>query len=256
MTLGGNVCIRNGIELDFCWRESIRSLLGVCDHVTVCDGESTDGTQEEIREWLKTEPKLRLCVYPWPNPQGDPDFWVKWLNYCRDHVRADWHLQLDADEVLHEDSYPRVLEFIARARVPCSAICKRHNFWRDHRHTIPEGHALGKHVIRLAPQNVWMPSDGYHERGKTICEMAQAAEIHICHYGFLRRREQFFKKEKLLQGYFFGGPFDWRVTGVEKKEGNWMEQIEGIEWINNLDYYHGTHPKVVHQWLKERNYDP
>lgn len=255
MTLGGNVCIRNGNDLDFCWRESIKSLLPVCDTVTVCDADSTDGTQEELRAWCEREPKLRLCVYSWPNPQGDNDFWVKWLNYCRDHVRTDWHLQLDADEVLHEKSYDEIRQFIATPHWPKAGFVTRYNFWKDHRHTIPEGVALGKRVIRIAPQNVWLPSDGAHPMGKTVCEMAQGTGIEIFHYGFLRKREAFFKKEKLLQGYFFGGPFDWRVTGVEKKDGNWMAEIEGIEWKDRLDEFNGTHPQVAQQWLKDRNYE-
>src|SRR5215472_16653087 len=134
MSLGGSVCIRNGNELDFCWRESVRSLLGVCDVVSLCDGESTDGTQEETREWMKSEPKLSLCVYPWPDPKGDADFWVKWLNYAREHVAADWHFQLDADEILHEKCYDEVRRFVSGPRR--SAVVTRHNFWKDHRHTI------------------------------------------------------------------------------------------------------------------------
>src|SRR5438132_6241086 len=116
MTLGGNVCIRNGNALDYCWREAVQSLLPICDEVVVCDGESTDGTQEEIREWMQREPKIKLCVYPWPDPKGDIDFWVKWLNYSREHLTTDWHIQLDADEVLSDRSYLEVVSHIINNR--------------------------------------------------------------------------------------------------------------------------------------------
>lgn len=251
MTLGGSVCIRNGEELDFCWRECINSLLPVCDVVSVCDGESTDGTQEIIRDWLTREPKLSLCVYPWPDPKGDPDFWVKWLNYAREHVAADWHLQLDADEILHEKCYDEVRKFIGKAQR--SAVVTRYNFWQDHRHTIQEGICLGKRVVRLAPQNVWMASDGYHHLGVRCAEMSVPTNIEIYHYGFIRKREPFFKKERRLQNYFFNS-YDPRLEAVETKEGNWMEDPSVGDYRGHLDDFTGTHPQAIQAWLKERGY--
>jgi glycosyltransferase involved in cell wall biosynthesis len=255
MTLGGNVCIRNGIDLDFCWRESVKSLLPVCDVVVICDGCSDDGTQEEIREWAKTEPKIQLCVYDWPYPKGDIEFWVKWLNYARDHLHTDWHIQLDADEILSEKSYAEVLS--RKTNYKHTLWCKRYNFWRDHRNLIPSGVALSDRVVRMAPTEVWLPSDGPHPPGhighKAI-EMAVHSNIEIFHYGFLRKRDALFKKDKGLLEMFLNTTDD-RMTEVEKRPGNWMEDIKGVEWINSLVHYGGEHPKVIHEWLKQRGYN-
>ena len=81
-TIGGNVCVRNGNKLDYCWKESVISLLPVCDTVVVCDGESDDGTYQEMQEWARREPRLAICVYKWRHPKGDIDFWTSWLNYA------------------------------------------------------------------------------------------------------------------------------------------------------------------------------
>lgn len=252
MTLGGNVVIRNGNSLDFCWREAIRSLLPVCDVVSVSDGESQDGTQEEIREWMKYEPKIVLNVYPWPSPVGDPDWFVKWINYNREHVQADWQFQLDADEVLHEKSYPEIRDFIETP--DRTGVVTRYNFWKDHRHLIPEGQCLGKRVVRLAPQRLWLASDGEHPKGSEAASLGVSTGIEIYHYGFIRDRDRFFKKERLLQGYFFN-TFDPRLEAAQKTQGNWME-IEGITgWESNLDPFEGTHPATAMAWLKERGYD-
>lgn len=249
-TLGGNVCVRNGFELDYCWRESIESLLPVCDVVSVCDGASTDGTQEYIRNWMKREPKIVLCVYDWPNPKGDPDFWVKWLNYNREHVKADWHIQLDADEVLSEDSYDEVKKFIQTPNR--AARCTRWNYWQDAEHLIPYGECLARYVNRIAPQNVWMASDGDHPQGHTLSNMAVATTIHIHHYGFLRMPAAFFKKERQLQGFFFNS-YDPRLEKVEKSP-EWMKS-EGInDWQGRVEHCKTKHPAVMHQWLKERGY--
>jgi glycosyltransferase involved in cell wall biosynthesis len=45
-TLAGILCIRNGLKLDYCFREAGQSLLGVCDEVVICDSDSDDGTRQ------------------------------------------------------------------------------------------------------------------------------------------------------------------------------------------------------------------
>lgn len=249
-TLGGNVVIRNGNELDFCWRESIKSLLPICDVVSVCDGESTDGTQEEIREWMKSEPKIVLCVWPWPDPKGDSDFFVKWINYNREHVKADWQIQLDGDEVLHEKSYDELRRFIETPNR--TGICTRHNFWLDHQHTIKEGVCLGKRVIRVAPQNLWLASDGYHPLGEKAAQLSVPTGIEIGHYGFIRKTAAFFKKERLLQGYFFNS-YDKRLEAVESNP-NWMAEPSVGDYCGQLDAFSGTHPEIIKPWLNSHGY--
>lgn len=251
-TLGGIVCIRNGNALDYCWREAIKSLLPVCDTVTVCDGESTDGTQEEIRKWMRHEPKIVLCVYPWPDPVGVNNFWVDWLQYARAHTRTDYVLQLDADEILGDNSYNTVKEF-TRREGRFSVWCNRLNFWKDHEHTIPHGVCLGHRVIRMLPQNVYLPSDGSVPEGAEAVGMAVDSNIEIFHYGFIRKQDAFFRKAKALQKFFFNS-YDQRLLDAEKDGGNWMEHKSMPEWINRLVDFKGRHPLVIQSWLIERGY--
>lgn len=250
-TLGGNVVIRNGNSLDFCWRETVKSLLPVCDQVQISDGQSDDGTQEEIRDWMKREPKIVLNVWPWPNPHNDPGWFATWLNYNREHISCDWQIQLDADEVLAEWSYPEVRKFIEQGRA--TGIVTRYNFWSDHRHLIPEGQCLGKYVIRLAPQNIWLASDGYDERGIEAPTLSRKTGIEIFHVGFIRKRDEFFKKERLLQNYYFG-TYDPRLEAVENAPGNWMDYESVSAYARNCDPYNGDYPEVLKPWLRERGY--
>lgn len=251
-TLGGNVCIRNGFELDFPFVECIKSLLPVCDVVSVSDGESTDGTQEYLREWQKQEPKIVLNVYPWPEPNGNPDWWVEWLDYNRQHTRADWQFQLDADEVLYEKHYEEIRKFIETPNR--TGIVTRHNFWLDHRHTIEEGICLGKRVVRLAEQSLWLASDGYHPKGEQAASLSVPTDIEIFHVGFIRKPAAFFKKERRLQGYFFG-TYDPRLEAVETKEGNWMADPSVGDYSGHLEEYTGDYPEVLKPWLRERGYE-
>lgn len=252
ITLGGNVVVRNVLETDFPYEECIKSLLPVCDLVVVCDAQSTDGTQEKIRDWMLSEPKLRLCVYPWVEPVGNIDWFVNWLNYARVHIPCDFQFQLDCDEVIHENSYDEILRFKSDGTRK-ALICDRFNFWKDHRHVIPPGVCLSHKVVRIAPTDVWLPSDGAHEKGAEAVAMAVDSTIQIFHYGFIQKREGYFKKEKLIQKWFFNH-YDDRLVEAEKKPGNWMTEIQNLEWRDQLVEFNGEHPAVAIKWLEERNY--
>lgn len=253
MKLSGLICIRQGDELDYSWRESVKSLLPVCDSVCVCDGESTDGTQEDIRDWMRHEPKINLCVYAWPNPVGVSTFWTDWLNYARIHCQGDYILQLDADEILDDRSYPMV-EAAKKREGRFGLWCNRINYWRDPQHTIPHGVCLAHRVVRFLPQNVWLPSDGSDPRGAEATNMAMDSEITIHHVGFLRRRDAFFRKARALQSMFFN-MYDKRLEDAEALSGNWMEMPGVTGWENNCPEYKGHYPPLVRAWLEERNYE-
>lgn len=252
MTLGGNVCVRNGTDLDYCWQEAVNSLLPVCDEVVVCDGQSTDGTQELIRDWAAKEPKLNVCVWEWTDPVNDIWAWPNWINYARQHLKSDMHIQLDADEVLDDNSYDLVRK--AASEGSCLRV-KRLNFWRDSKHLIPKGHCCGYEVIRVGPSNLWMPSDYPDPRATELMSRAVHSEIRIMHYGFLRKRDAFFRKAHVVQK-IWSGSYDPRLEAAEKYEGNWSDYPDLCDgWNQHLDNYEGSHPRVIHAWLKERGYD-
>ncbi len=254
MTLGGNVVIRNGDELDYCWREAVASLLPICHEVVVCDADSTDGTREYMDLWASEEPKIKICNWAWPSPVGRSHHWfVEWFNYAREHLHTDWHIQLDADEVLHEDSYDEVLRAVRDKR---TLVCKRYNFWKDHQHLIPPGHCCGHQVIRVGPQPLWMPTDCPDPRGKALADLSEHSNCEIFHYGFIRKPAAFFQKERLLQGYYFNSydPRLERAQEKQEKEGaNWMMECN-VGYEDKLIKFTGSHPKVARKWLKERGY--
>ncbi len=253
MTLGGFTLIRNGCLLDYCWRECIQSMLPICDIVSVSVAQGEDETEQEVRAWVEREPKLRINIYPWSYPSGDINFFVNWIQYARMHTPTDFVIQADADEVLDEASYPEIRRFIQDAR-RCSLVCNRLNFWKDARHLIPPGECLGNKVVRIAPQDVWLPSDGSHPMGAEAVLMAVPSRVRIFHYGFLRKREAYFEKSRQLHTMFFGGMTDQRMIDAEKTEGNWMEQIQNVPWTQNLIDYDGSHPEVIRPWLSQRGY--
>ncbi len=223
----------------------------IVDELVLSDCDSDDGTRSRMDDWKAMHgDKINICNFPWTNPSHTNLWWPEWLNYARQHAKSDWIIQLDADEVLHEDSFDEVL---AAARDRKALVCYRYNFWRDAQHLIPKGHCCGTDVIRIGPQNLIMPSDYPIPGSGEIERMAVPSGVKIMHYGFLRKREAFFKKARVVQG-IWAGTFDPRLEEAEKAGGNWMEHAGVTGWENSLDEFKGTHPVAIHEWLLKRGY--
>lgn len=256
VTLSGNIPVRNGDSLDYCWREAAASLLPVCDEVMLVDGDSDDGTTEAIKEWSAKESKIKHVRYPWPNPHNHPDFFVEWINFGREHCRCDFQIELDSDEAIFESSYPHIEAFKKRTSPGAQVAlwCHRWNFFKDPQHLIPQGVCCGHKVCRVGPSSVWMPSDGPHPRAQELIRLAQPSLIEIGHYGFLRKSKAFIQKNRALLGYFFGTQ-DERINAAESFDGPWYN-MPGIcgGWENNLVPYVGDHSEVIKPWLRERNF--
>lgn len=253
MKISGYTVVRNGILLDYCFEECIRSLLDVCDEVVVCDSESTDDTLFKLHSMAEVYGKLRIINYPWPSPVNDRDWIIKWMNHARRFLTHPMQLYLDADEVLCPWSHPLILRAAEKQH---SLWFHRLNFWKDPQHIAPHGTVCGEQVVRFGPSNLWMTADEPHPEGEPEIRKRAGwppnadATARIFHYGFLRRPEAFFRKSRVVQGGLVG-TYDSRLERSER---------EGLDWVKECPFtkplldYAGDHPEVARRWLTERGY--
>lgn len=257
--LSGYTCVRDSIRLDYCVDLTIQSLLDAgCDEVVVGMAESTDGTETWLHRLFDTEPRVRLILQPWPNPNGQIDWWVKWINATREHLRYDTQLMLDADEVLDVDGFKQVLA--DQQAMPCPVKFLRLNYWRDARHLIPHGRCCSHLVTRYGPSCLYMPSDEqYGDQPNQLPgpepEIRLMAMRHphakIFHLGFLRKREALFAKVEGNIKAWFGGTQDTRlVQAAADPTRHWTDYCE---FDLPLDTFNGPWPDLIVPWLKERN---
>lgn len=248
MSLGAFLCARNLISLDYCFVECIKSLLPICDEIVVSESASTDGTRQYLEGWARREPKLKIVDFQWPDPKGDPSFYPRWLNDARSHLRTLFACTLDMDECIHEKDYPLILDAVKQQKV---LMCYRYNFWADAQHLIPVGVCCGVDVIRVGPQRMAFPSDYPTPESAEISALAEKSPVGVYHYGFLRKREAFFKKAKAVQR-IWANDYDPRLEAADKAGGNWMRNKVVSEWVDCLDDFRGTHPETIKPWLQER----
>lgn len=252
--LSGYTVCRNAIRLDYPVDLAIRSMLPVCDEVVVCDSDSTDGTIEMLERMRDKEPKIRIINYHWPNPKGDAKWFVNWLNFTREHLSYDMQLELDADEVL--DDSPECHKAIREAvEAEYCMTFDRLNFWRDPHSLIPEGHCCGKHVVRLGPAHYYMPSDEPHSAGECpiLDERKTDNRLRIFHLGFIRRKDAFFEKAKIVLPAFFDS-YDKRLERAESMGVPFWQ--EACDFLDKLVPYNEGYPRDVVPWLRARGYVP
>lgn len=247
-TIGSFVCCRNGRDLGYCWEEAALSLLPVCDELILCDSDSTDGTREAMERFAERHPKTHVINWPWPNPKGDSHhFFIKWLNFAREHLTADMCLYLDADEVLDDspECHQAIRECADRGG---SIFLDRLNLWRDPLTAVPEGECCGKWCARMGPREYECVSDEPRHRGerKILDEAVREPRAVIWHLGFLRNRDAFYRKARAVLGQWFNR-YDERLE-LGESQGKQLWETE-CSFTDRLQHHNRRIPDMIQKWL-------
>jgi glycosyltransferase involved in cell wall biosynthesis len=109
--ISGFSLVRNGIQFDYPFLESWRSLLPLVDELVLAIGESDDESLLAAKKFAREEGhnKVKIIESVWP--LNDPIKKKSGLilseqtNLALAHCQNDWCFYLQADEVLHEADY-------------------------------------------------------------------------------------------------------------------------------------------------------
>lgn len=132
-SLGGHLFVCRGIEFDYCFLEAIQSLLGVCDQVALTFFSDNDWAS--FQEKFGNEKRIisqKLDELDFDKGKG-PGRLADWTNYTKNMLNTDFQFCLQADEVIHEDSYNAIQEAINRPNSE-AYIVRRVNLWGDPYH--------------------------------------------------------------------------------------------------------------------------
>lgn len=257
-TLGGSVFVHNAVKFDYCIRESVSSLCELCDKVVVMDAESDDDTVELILP-LKEKYNNLLLV------QG-----AKWecheryerlallANQAKNLLRTDWHFMLQADEVIHEDSYHWIRKAIKNNKGCDSYRMRRINFFGDTDHHFKFDLAQDRKPVsdaidRLAHLRYNAVGDAESlgvDPSTNCCDWID--KIQIWHYGFVRDERLHCDKVINMQSWFHGPDStpDHRVVEMKNTTGyfDWKMLKERSDLVRRSK----EHPKVAQEWVAAR----
>lgn len=189
MRIAGFTFIRNGIKFDYPFLESLRSLLPLCDEVVVAVGHSDDATLEAV-ESLRS-PKIVIIPTVWDESvKTGGAVLSRQTNIALDHVRGDWGLYLQGDEVLHEKDYNAILETMDRykddRRVE-GLLFSYYHFYGSYRYVGKSRRWYRREIRAVRPDigiQSWGDAQGFRLNG---CKLhVRPVDASVYHYGWVK----------------------------------------------------------------------
>lgn len=251
------------MKYDYPVVESIRSVLPVCDEFVVNVGRCDDGTLELIRSI--GDPKLKIVESVWDESlRKDGLIYSQQTNIALARCTGDWALYVQADEVVHEDDLPVLMDAMRRhlGNATVKGLLFRYlHFVADYWSTNPWFYHKAVRVIRNNGE-VESCGDavGFHFKATRQYLQSGPKEwlaysgARMFHYGWVKEPKTMLNKVKEQVGFHHGHT-------PPPEQAKWFEQ-DAFEYQDYalLKEFTGRHPAVMrrrieasHRWAKRRN---
>jgi glycosyltransferase involved in cell wall biosynthesis len=255
MKVVGFTFVRNCVNYDYPFIESIKSLLPLCDELIIVAGNSEDQTLERI-ESLKS-PKIKLFHSAWDETLREGGkILAQQTNIALDNVDGDWAIYLQADEIIHEHDYSKIIsamESYAESREVEGLLFNYKHFYGSYNY-IGDSRRWYRHEIRVVRPveglRSWGDAQGFRIKGRKLHVKKACASIY--HYGWVKppRHQQL----KQMNFHKFWHSDDWVKTNVGS--GSDYDYSRG----GKLKLFEGSHPAVMKERIQSQDwqfrYDP
>lgn len=252
-SLGGSIFLYNVLKFDYCFEEAIGSLADLCDEFVVLDCGSTDGTVDILHALKEKYSNMILVTDAKWEVSDRYDRLAILANQAKNMLKTDWHIMLQADEVISETSYPYIRQLIADPRGRDTFAVRRFHLFGDF-----------NHVISLT-SNRKPSNDAPTRLGRTAVNAVGDAEsllnqnfsadhvdkIVLLHYWFVRDAKSNLERANDIQKWFHGPgcTVDVRVTEMLNSG-----EFRPFEFIprSELVPLPISHPARMTEWIKKR----
>ncbi len=251
--------VRNATKYYFPIKESIMSILPIVDEFIVAlgKGDDNDLTRQEI-ESIQS-PKIKIIDRIW----SEQDFieckiYAIETSFALSQCSGDWCIYLQADEVIHEDDLPTIVNNCndhLHDKTIDGFLFNYYHFFGDYDHYLPF-HGWYKNEIRIVRnhKNIYSIKDAQSFR-KNQNEKLNVLPInaHIYHYGWVRPPESMQSKNKEQDTMYHG---EQKFNDVIKPKSNNFDYGA----LGRLPLFKKSHPKAMDDfrskisWLDQLNY--
>lgn len=269
---------RNLVNLNYPARESVESILPICDQFVFAVGKSDDGTRELI-ESIDTSKmvggrggEITIIDTEWPDVKIDGTVLSIEANkamaaaedIAKDHG-CTWGFYIQADEVVHEVDLPKIASACDAWKDDDSKkalLFKYLHFVLDYQTTDPWMYHKASRIVRLDRSchivgDACGPAirdycgevgngDGYLDKNflgshvKWAKDSGGGSPARIFHYGWVKTREQLDDKLRMVEDLWWG-----TLDIAEKKRRKNNKFGNFIERYPMLKNYRGRHPAVM-----------
>lgn len=248
MKLGGNLFVMDGVKHDYPFMQALQCLKNLCNEVVVV----VIRTEDQTWELINSAPDIKVIKI-------ESDQWTKMESLGKDRLSyftnlgldflekngCDWVFNLQADEIVHEDSFESIYEAILSAKENVTGyFSERLNLWHSPYHFLNEpknGQPCSTRIIRLARAFCRAVYDA--ESLDAYCEDFAGL---VYHMGFVRDKKVHPQKIKHMQEEVFKMDSDKKLVG--------MEVFNSFAWhdVDDLEYIPYPLPKLIEKWALNR----
>ncbi|HQR01149.1 MAG TPA: glycosyltransferase family 2 protein [Ferruginibacter sp.] len=256
MKVSGFTFVRNAVKYGYPVVESISSLLPIVDEMVVCLGDSEDETNALIGS-IGSE-KIRTIHSVWDSSlrEGGKVLAVE-TNKAMDATAADsdWLFYIQADEVLHEQYYPVILEAMNRykddPRVE-GLLFHYHHFYGSYRF-IGDGRKWYSKEIRVIRNNKrirsYLDAQGFRIDGRKL--NVKLINAYIYHYGWVRNPVLMKRKQTDFGRLWNEDAVHEAWVAEEEKKGMAFDYSA----IDSVTLFAGTHPSVMKERVGQEDWE-
>jgi hypothetical protein len=253
LKVSGFTFVRNAVKFDYPVIESISSILPLCDEVIVSVGNSEDKTEELIRSIPSNKIKIYQSVWDDSLKQGGKVLAVE-TNKSLDHVSvdSDWCFYLQADEVIHEedrDAITKAMEKYEDDNRVEGLLFKYRHFYGSYNYVGDSRQWYGREIrIIKNDKNIRSYRDGQGFRKNDQKLNVKPVDAFIYHYGWVRHPQTQLQKHLQFEELYDSKKFSEMQA---KKASDLLDYSE----IDSLEKFTGTHPLIMQERIKHKNWD-
>jgi hypothetical protein len=253
LKVSGFTFVRNAVKFDYPVVESINSILPLCDEVIVSIGNSEDKTEELIRSIPSNKIKIYNSVWDDSLKQGGKVLAVE-TNKALDDVSADsdWCFYLQADEVIHEEDHEAIINAMKKYKDDDRVeglLFKYHHFYGSYDYIGDSRQWYGREIrIIKNDKNIRSYRDGQGFRKNDQKLNVKPVDAFIYHYGWVRHPQTQMQKHLQFEELYDSKRF---AEMQAKKASDALDYSE----IDSLEKFTGSHPLVMQDRIKQKNWD-
>ncbi|MFA6570600.1 MAG: glycosyltransferase [Bacteroidota bacterium] len=249
LKISGFTFVRNAFLLGYPLEESINSLLPLCDELIIAAGESDDNTMDFVKN-LKND-KIRIIESKWDeNLRQAGLIYSQQTNIALAECTGDWCFYLQADEVVHERDYEKILRDINSAdkHPEIDAILFRYYHFYGSYDFIGSGRQWYRREIRAFrnTKNVisWGDAQGFRKNiNNKISKLnALQTDSYIYHYGWVRPPKIQNLKIKTSHTYY-SNDLGYEIDTKEQAKFDYNSAFE-------LKMFTAQHPEVMNRKIE------
>jgi glycosyltransferase involved in cell wall biosynthesis len=239
--ISGFTIVRNASILEYPFRESVLSVLPLCDEFIINCGDSDDDTAEIVNRFAKEFPnQIKPIFTKWSRENQSGGFQLKkQSDLALQQAQGDWCFYIQADEVVHELDHENILNAIkiASERPDIDGILFDYlHFYGNFAYQI-KGRNWYRREVRAFKNHrgieAFRDAQGFRRNGERLAVIPSGARVF--HYGYVRTSESLKKKAEQMAQW-------WGEKTSSSPESFLLKKHVGLSTFTH------SHPK----WMTEK----